>query len=138
MQARKSVQHIGWQVQSLADLAGGAAAAIGDDRACHGGAVTAVASVDFLDDPFAALTTREINVDVGPALAAFRQEALEEHVELERIDGCDSQTKADRAVGGAAASLREDAFVAAEADDVGDDKKVAGETEASDEGQFLL
>ena len=89
LQARKTVQHIGWQVQSLADLAGGAAAAVGDDRACHGGAVTAVASVDFLDDSFAAFTAREINVDVGPTLAAFRQEALEEHVELERIDSGD-------------------------------------------------
>ena len=71
LQARETVQHIGRQVEDLADFAGGAAATVGDDRARHGGAVSAVASVDFLDDPFAAFTARQVDVDVGPALAAF-------------------------------------------------------------------
>jgi hypothetical protein len=34
--------------------------------------------------------------------------------------------------------LRQNSLVAAEADDVGDDKEVSGEPEASDEGEFFL
>ena len=100
--------------------------------------MAAVAAIHLLDDALAPLAAGQVDVDVGPALAALRQEALEEHVELERVDRRDPQAEADGAVGRAAPTLGEDALVAAEADDVGDDQEIAGEPEPSDQGQLLV
>ena len=74
----KALQHILAEIERLADFAHGAAAAIGDDVGGHGRAVPAVAAEDFLDDLLAPVAAGQIEIDVGPALAAFAQETLEE------------------------------------------------------------
>ena len=96
------------QVQRLADLAHGAAAAEGDDVRRHGRAVPAVAAINLLDDALAPVAARQIEIDVRPALAAFAEEALEEQVARDRIDRRDAEAVADRAVGRAAAALHQD------------------------------
>jgi len=51
--------------ERLADLARGAAAAIGDDVGRHRGAEPPVLLVDVLDDALAAIAARQIEIDVG-------------------------------------------------------------------------
>ena len=101
------------------------------------GARAAVAPVDVLDDLFAAVAAREVEVDVGPLAALLREEALEEELHPDRVDGGDAERVADRAVRGRAAALEEDAALAAEADDVPDDQEVAGEVELLDERELV-
>ena len=52
--------------------------AIGDDVRCHGRAVFAVAVVHVLNRSLAFITAWKVNVDVGPFLTVFREEALEQ------------------------------------------------------------
>ncbi len=44
----------------------------------------AVATIDLLNDAFAAIAARQVEVDVGPARAAFREESLEEQIVADR------------------------------------------------------
>ena len=81
---------------------------------------------------------RQVEVDVGPLAALLGEEALEEQLHADRVDGRDAERVADGAVGGRAAALAEDAALAAEADDVPDDQEVAGEVELLDEGELVL
>ena len=119
--------------QRLADLARGAAAAIGDDVGGHRRAQPAVLLVDVLDDALAAIAARQIEIDVGPLAALLRQEALEQQLHLDRIDGGDAEAVADGAVGRRPAPLHEDVLLAAVVDDVPDDQEVAGEIELLDQ-----
>ena len=66
------------EAQRLAHFARGRAAAIGDDVGGHGGAELAVALVDVLDDALALVAAGQVEIDVGPLAALFREEALEE------------------------------------------------------------
>ena len=93
----------------------------------------AVLFVDVLDHPLAAIAARQIQIDVGPLAALFRQKALEQQIHRDRIDRRDAEAVADGAVGGAAASLHEDVVLPAEIDDVPDDQEVAGEVQLLDE-----
>jgi len=86
-----------------------------------------------LDDLLAPIAARQIEIDVGPLAALFRQEPLEQQIHADRIDRGNPEAVADGAVGGAAASLHEDVVPAAEIDDVPDDEEVAGELELLDE-----
>ena len=134
------VHHLGqpiderWiEAQRLADLARGAASAIGDDVGRHAGAVPAVFLVDVLNDALAAIAARQIEIDVGPLAALFGQEALEEQLHADRIDRGDAEAVAHGAVGRRPAPLHEDVLLPAEIDDVPDDEEVAGELELLDE-----
>ena len=80
----------------------------------------------------------QVEIDVGPLAALFREEALEEQVHADGIDGGDAERIADGAVGGGTATLHENAVVTAEADDVPHDEEVAFEVELLDEGEFAL
>ena len=126
------------EAEDLADFARGEAAAVGDDVGGHGGAALAVALVDVLDDAFALFAAGEVDIDVGPLAALFGEEALEQQVHADGVDGGDAERVADGAVGGGAASLAEDALLAAETDDVPDDQEVAAEVELFDEREFAL
>ena len=121
------------EAQRLADFARGGASAIGDDVGGHGGAELAVALVDVLDDALALVAAGQVDIDVGPFAALFGEEALEQQLHADRIDGGDAERVADGAVGGRAAALHEDVLLAAEADDVPDDEEVAGQLELLDE-----
>ena len=115
-----------------------AAAAISDHVGGHGdarrgAAVRAVLLVHVLDDLLAPISARQIQIDVRPFTALFRQEALEQQIHPDRIDGCDAEAVAHRAVGRRSPPLHQDVVLAAVIDDVPDDQEVAGEIELVDE-----
>src|SRR5206468_4030956 len=120
-QMGETVQNVRGEIECFANLARGAAPAISDDIGGHGRAVFPVTPVDFLDHTFAAIATRQIEIDVGPAFAALVQETLEDQMIADRIDWGDAETKTDRAVRGAAAPLHHDVVFATKIDDVPDD-----------------
>ena len=126
------------EAERLARLAHGAARAVADDGRRHGGAALAVAAVDVLDDLLPAIAGGQVEVDVGPLAALLGEEALEEEAHADRIDRRDAERVADRAVGGRAAPLAEDAALAAEADDVPHDQEIAGEVEPLDHAELVL
>ncbi len=65
-----------------------------------------VAVVDVLDYLFAVLVG-EVDVDVGHFVAFFRQEAFEEQLHADRVDGGYAERVADCGVGGGASALGE-------------------------------
>ncbi len=97
-----------------------------------------VALVDVLDDALALIAAGEIDIDVGPFAALFGEEAFEEEVHLDGVDGGDAEGVADGGVGGGTASLAQDALFAGETDEVPDDEEVAAEAEFFDEREFLF
>src|SRR5438128_6505163 len=117
---RKAIENARRKIERFADLACGAAPAITDYIRGHGRAVFAVAPINFLDDGFAPVAAWKIEIDIGPAFAAFVQEPLENQIVADRIDRCDAEAIADCAVRGAAAALHHDVVLAAEVDDVPD------------------
>src|ERR1035437_7229005 len=127
-----------FEAQRLADLARGGAPAVGDDVGRHGGAVRSEALVDILDDLFAFVAAGEIEIDIRPLAALFAEEAFEEKVHADGVDGGDFERVADGAIGGAAAALGEDVVLFAEAHDVPDDEEVTGEMELFNEREFAL
>src|SRR4029453_5990986 len=72
-------------------------------------------------------------IDVGPLAALLGQEALEQQLHLDRVDGGDPEAVADGAVGRRAPSLAGDFLLPAVIDDVPDDEEVAGEIELLDQ-----
>ena len=100
--------HVLLEAQRLADLADRHARAVVDDGRADGGALAAVARIEVLDHLLAPLVL-EIDVDVGRLAALGGDEALEQQVDLGRIDAGDAEAEADRAVGGRAAALAQDA-----------------------------
>ncbi len=138
-QTRKAVQHVGGQIERLADLAHGALAPQGDDVSRHADAVATAAPVHFLDDLFPALAARQVQVDVGPRFAAaarptvFVQESLEQQLGRDGIDCRDLQAIANRRVGGTSPALDEDAVGRAKAHDVPDHQEISLEPEFHDE-----
>ncbi len=121
------------EIERLADFARRALAAIGDHVGGHRRAVLAVFLVDVLNHALAAIAARQIEIDVGPLAALFRQEPLEQQLHADRIDGGDAEAVAHGAVGRRAAALHEDVLLPAEIDDVPDDQEVAGELELLDQ-----
>jgi hypothetical protein len=126
------------EAEGLADFARGGAAAIADDVGGHGCAEFAVALVDVLDDLLALIAGGQIEIDVGPLAAVLVEEALEEQLHADGIDGGDFERVADGGVGCRAAALDEDAVLLAVADEVPDDEEVAGEAEFGDELELVL
>jgi hypothetical protein len=126
------------EVEGFTDFAHGATSAEGNDIGGHGGAFGGMASVEFLDDGFAACAAGEIEVDIGPTGATFGEESFEEEFTGDGVAGGDAEGVTDGGVCGGAASLDEDIIGGAEVDDVPDDEEVAGEAEATDEFEFVV
>src|SRR5581483_12149407 len=122
----------------LAHLADGHARPVVDDGGADGGALAAVAGVEVLDHLLAPLVL-EVDVDVGWLAPVGRDEALEQEVDLDRVDAGDAEAEAHRAVGGRAAALAQDRLFlrAGEAHDVVDGEEVAGVAEPGDELELL-
>jgi hypothetical protein len=137
-QLREPIDLVEPEAERLPDLADGATRAVADDGRRHGGAARAVATIDVLDDLLATVAGRQVEIDVGPLAALLGEEALEEEVHRDGVDRRDAEGVADRAVRRRAATLTEDAALAAEADDVPDDEKVAREVELRDDGELVL
>ena len=126
------------QVERLANFARRAASAIADDVRGHGRAVFAIAAINFLDDALAPVAARQIDIDVGPALAAFAQEAFEEKFDFDRVARGDAEAITDRAIRGAAPALGHNIVLAAELHEVRDNEEVAAEPELLDEREFVF
>ena len=126
------------EAENLGHFAEGGAGAVGDDVGGHGGAAGGVFFEDVLDDGFAAVAGGEVDVDVGPGLAVFGEEAFEEESAADGIDGRDAEAVADGGVGGGSAALAEDALGLRELRDFPDDEEISGEAEAGDEGEFVI
>src|SRR4051812_17597782 len=97
-----------------------------------------VTVVDFLDDAFAAIAARKIEIDIGPAFAALAQKTLEDQMITNRINRRDSQAITDCAVGRAAATLDHDVVFATEINNIPDDQKIPGKPEFRNQPQFFL
>ena len=95
----------------------------------------AVAAIDLLDHAFAAVAAGKVQIDVGPCLPAFAEEAFEEQIAGDGIAGGDAEAVADDAIGRAAAPLHENVVLAAIVRDIPDNEKVAGEAQAADQSR---
>ena len=137
-QLREAVDGVGLHAEHLAHLAHGQPRAVGDHHRRHGGAARAVLREDVLDDLLARAARGQVEVDVGPLAALLREEALEEQLHADRVDGGDAQGVTHSAVGGGAAALGEDVLLRREARDVVDDEEVARQVELLDHGELAL
>ena len=111
--------------------------AVGDDVGDLGGTFSAVSGVDVLDDLLAAAGL-DVEVDVGVAGSPRGQEALEEHLVPDGVDGCDAQGVADCGVGRRASPLAQDSRLCAELDDGVHDEEVAGESQGLDDLELVI
>ena len=109
---------------------------VGDDGGGEACALATVAAVDVLDHLLAPLVL-EVHVDIGGLAALARDEALEQQVDLRRVDGGDPQAVADGGVGGGAPSLAEDALAPGEAHDVVHGEEVGRVAELGDERELV-
>ena len=112
--------------------------AIGNDVRRHRRAQLAVALIHVLNGALALIAAGQVEIDVGPLAALLRQETLEEQLHADRIDRSDAERIADRAVGGRAAALHQDALLAAVAHDVPHDQEISGQFELFDQREFAL
>ena len=124
-QAAELFQAGDFEAQRLAHFARRGAPAIRDDVGRHRRAQFAEALVNVLDGLFAFVPAGQIDIDIRPLAALFAEEAFEEKVHAHGVHRGDFERVADRAVGGAAAALREDIVLLAEAHDVPNDEEVA-------------
>ena len=86
----------------------------------------------------ALIAAGEIEIDVRPFAALFGQKPLEQQIHAYRIDRGDAQRVADGAVGRRAAALHQNIFLFAEANNVPDDQKIAGQLEFLDQREFAV
>ncbi len=133
---REAIEHVLAEAEHLADVAQGALRAIGDDRGGEAGAMAAVFPVDVLDDLFAPLML-EIDVDVRRLVALGRDEALEQQIDLDRVDRRDAQAIADHRVRRRAAALAENAFALREPHDVVHRQEIGRVVQLADQRQLL-
>src|SRR5437868_6919873 len=80
----------------------------------------------------------KVEIEVGPLAALFGEEALEEKLHADGIDGGDAEGVADSAVGGRSAALHQNFLFAAIADEVPDDEEVSGEFQLFNQLQFFF
>src|SRR4051794_18956983 len=121
---REAIDNADGKVECFSDLTGGASPAIGNDVRRHGRAVSAVATINFLNHAFTPVAAGQIEINVWPTFAAFAEKALENEVIADRINRCNPKAITDRTIGGAAAPLHHDIVFAAEIDDVPDNQKI--------------
>ena len=107
-----------------------------DLLAHHRRVLASIAFVHVLQHALA-ITVREIDIDVGCFLPLFGEEALEQQLHANRIDGRDAEAIAHRGIRRGAAPLTEDPFASGVAYDVPDDEKESGHLELGDHAQLV-
>src|ERR1051325_2333271 len=117
-QGRKTRKHFVIKIQRLAYLARCGAPAIGDDISSHGRSEFSVTFVNVLNCFLTLISTRQIEIDVGPFASFLRKKSFKQQIHADRIHGRDSQRITDRAVCRRASSLDQDALFATKLDDV--------------------
>ena len=135
--ARERARYVSRKPERLADIANGAAAAIGNDGRGKPRPVAAIARVNILDDLLAPLML-EIDIDVGRLLALGGHEPLEEKIDACRVNGGDIEHIAHRAIRGRAAPLMENAAVLGKAGKVPDGEEIGRVIEGTDEGKLVI
>ena len=138
IEAGEPIQFVLFEPERFADIAHGGAAAIGNDVCGHGRAELAVTLVDVLNGSLALIAAGEIEIDVGPFAAFFGEEPFKQQFHADGIDGGDPERITDGAVCGRAAALHQNAFAAAELDDVPDDQEIAFELQLFDHGELVF
>ncbi len=129
--------HVLGQPQRLADVADRAARPVVDHGGDDGGAVPAVAPVDILHHLLAPRML-EIDVDVGRLQPFLGNEALEQKIDLGRIDRGHIEHIADGRVGRRSPALAEDVLRARITDDIVHGEKIMRVVEFSDQAQLLV
>ena len=137
-QSRKLIDGFGIEAQRLAHLARRRAPAISDDVGGHGRTQLAVALIDVLDHPLALIAAGQVEINIRPLAALFREKALEQQLHGDGIHSGDPQRVAHRAVGGRAAALHQDPLLAAVADDLPDDEEISRKVELFNQRQLAL
>ena len=135
---RNFIQSLGIEAKRLAHFARRHTVSISNDIGRHGSAALAVTLVHVLDGSLALIAAGQVNIDIGPLAAFFGEEALEEQIHAHGIYRSYSQRVTDGAVCCRSAPLCQDALLAAEANNVPDNQKVASEIEFLDQRQFAF
>src|SRR5260370_17681811 len=136
--ARELVEGLLIEAKGFAHLSRGRTVPIGDDIRRHRRAELTVALIYVLNGFFSLGSARQIEVDIRPLTAFFREKPLKEQFHSDRIDTCDSQGTADRAVCSRTAPLHENFLLAAKSNNVPDDQEVTGEVQLFNQCQFPL
>ena len=119
----------------VADDGFGSKSAEGDDL---GALLGAVFAFDVFDD-FAAAGLTEVDVEVGRRYAVGVEEAFEDEVEAEGVDGGDAESVGDETAGaGAASGTNGNILGAGVIDEVPDDEEVVDESGAFDDPKFFV
>src|ERR1051325_7575312 len=137
-QAGQTAERFLVEIESLADFARRRAPAISDAVGGHRRAQFAVALVNVLDCPLAFVSTRQIEIYVGPFAALLRKKSFEQQLHADRIDGGDPQRVTDGAVGRRAATLGKNVVLATKLNDVPNNQEITFELEFFDQLQFAL
>ncbi len=125
------------QTQRLADIADRGSRPIMDDGGNDRGAVAAVAAVDILHHLLAPRML-EIDVDVGRLQPLLGNEALEQQVDLGRVDRGDAEHVADRGVRRRSPTLAEDVLAAGILHDVVHGEEIMRVFQFVDQREFLV
>src|SRR5215471_9829103 len=125
--ACKLVQGVLIEAKRLANFPGRRTVAIRNDVCGHRGAELAVPLIHVLDCFLSLVPAWQVEIDVWPLAALFREKTLEEQFHANRIDGRNSEGIANGAVGRRAASLYQDFLLTAKPNDVPNDEEVAGQ-----------
>ena len=137
-QPGQPIEGLGIEAQSLSCFACRRASAISNDVCGHRRTQFAVSLINVLNRLLALLSAGQIQIDVRPFAALFRQKALEQQIHANRIDRRDAQCIAHHAVSRRTASLHQNALASAELHNVPHNKKVACKSQLGDEPQFAL
>ena len=92
----------------------------------------------MLDDAFAILARRQVDVDIRILGAFLGEKAFEEQVSLDRVDCRDAESVADDRVGRRTAALREYLLRTAKLRNVPDEQEIAGEIELGDHIELVI
>jgi hypothetical protein len=129
---------VGLHTEHFAHLSNGGPRLVADHCGGHGSAVSAVFFEDVLDDAFALRARWQVEVDVGPFAAFFREKTLEQELHGDGVDRGDAQRIAYGAIRGGTAPLTENPLLFGEAGDVVDDEEVTGKIELRDEVELVF
>src|SRR5437868_12837155 len=83
---REPLKRLRIESQRLSNLACGGLTAIRDDIRCHRCAKLAIAAIDILNRLLALFLRWQIQIDVGPLTAAFREKPLKKQLHADRVD----------------------------------------------------
>ncbi len=125
------------QPERLADIADGAARAVMDHGCDDRGAMTAIAAIDILHHLLAPRML-EIDIDIRRLQPLLGKEALEQKIDLGRIDRGDAEHVTDGGVCGRSPALAQDFLVARIVHDVVHGEKIMRVFELGDQREFFF